>query len=735
MLVHPPSVQPAHQQMAEQLRGLGLDDEDAIETMASDSWTPLDATKGQAISLTPSSSSASLLGRQSLTTEQMRRPDSVTVNGDGNNRSRSSGASWDFFNTLNNSSSSSGLPSRLRDSSSSSLSSLASTSGLDIAPAIFSAVDELRDSPSDGALIISYVEVPSSSAANASPTDSPVLEQSSSFPSIPSFTISTDSIGASAGKKQFRFEVAARCDDSDVIEAARYAASSKADQPQGLVIKVVGRTLLCHVLPSTLTGVRRARALVHGRNLLSALSGSYDAATTVSSPAEVTLKRVLAELNIAPQAYADHRLANAFPSITHQPPPPPCEKNNEDAPPPLPSKDSRTSVVASPSAFNGLASSPQPQLQLSPSRSATAAAQQSPLARSPIVATNDLRDLQDQWSQSNASVRLGSFESLTDAEAVAARAAATAGNDGCRSSSRSSSSRSELTVAAATAAAAAARPRSGSSQSSSSALRDDDGRSSAASRTPSPLARPRSQTSTILPYDASQEIVFKKPQPYQPQQHPIDKELPVVMEKGESIAGRSSTASRSLPRTPATGTSLSSMRSGLTEHASKALPPVDTLLSMPNPHSRKESMWHRPSPTNGTDINEEEERRLRRERDDFLRFQEAEKARVAELEKEDERRRQRRKQREDEKRRQDVLKRLEAEQHAKQKVSSGATGHWCHLRVEMKVEGKGRPFVRARAARRTALPMGVGLRATRHDCCCARDPLCPPSSRQGEQSN
>lgn len=178
---------------------------------------------------------------------------------------------------------------------------------------------------------------------------------------------------------------------------------------------------------------------------------------------------------------------------------------------------------------------------------------------------------------------------------------------------------------------------------------DEDNRSvvsSSHSRTPSP----RSRTQSILQYDPSQERVIK---------HPIDKPLPVVQEKGESILGsRSSIAPSRTPRTSAALLSSSSHD----HHAAAG----ESLLSMPNPHSRKESMWIRSSGNNSAaaDVDEAEQQA----RNDFASFLAAEKARVAELEREDERRRQRRKQREDEKKRQDVLKRLEQEQQ-RQKVS------------------------------------------------------------------
>lgn len=596
-----------------------FDVSDEIETLANEAWEPMHHQQKKQHNSIPHSSSAS----GSSFAKHSRESTMASSVPSSNSIGSTDLASYTF---------NSALRSTIRSSSSSSISSLASTSGLDIAPAIFAAIEELRESPGDGALVIGYVEVSRSplDSLPTSPEQSPALDEGS-FDTSPRASPLVHP--SSNVKKQFKFEVSAQCSDGDVVAAARQSA--KPGQPQGLVIKVAGRTLFCHVLPSTLAGVRKARALVHGRNLISALQGSYDASTTVSSIEEVTLQRVLSELDVKSEAYATHRLAQPIKDAASISPPARGGSKEEDAPPPLPQKDEHPARTRPSLTLPGLSSLNSPQLLVSPSS-------EQPTGRSPIVATNDLQDLQDRWSQSNASGRLTGSESLAGS---LRRDLETPIDDNRSSKSGRSGMLAGYSLVPARWSQSTAKALTPAQPSAA----DEDNRSvvsSSHSRTPSP----RSRTQSILQYDPSQERVIK---------HPIDKPLPVVQEKGESILGsRSSIAPSRTPRTSAALLSSSSHD----HHAAAG----ESLLSMPNPHSRKESMWIRSSGNNSAaaDVDEAEQQA----RNDFASFLAAEKARVAELEREDERRRQRRKQREDEKKRQDVLKRLEQEQQ-RQKVS------------------------------------------------------------------
>ncbi|CAO1628342.1 unnamed protein product [Parajaminaea phylloscopi] len=143
--------------------------------------------------------------------------------------------------------------------------------------------------------------------------------------------------------------------------------------------------------------------------------------------------------------------------------------------------------------------------------------------------------------------------------------------------------------------------------------------------------------------------------------HPLDKPLPPLAELAESSHHGSLCGAAPLTDDTAVPTWLTSGfdRVSIPPRSSHSSSETDDRrLQMPNPHSRKESMWHRRT------LSEERERQreLNENEQEFLRFQEAEKQRVAQVTERERKSREQKRRQEDEEKRRQVILQLKAEQ-------------------------------------------------------------------------
>lgn len=471
------------------------------------------------------------------------------------------------------------------------------------------------------------------------------------------------------------------------------------------------------LLPQNLhSGLRRARALVHGRSLSSALHGSQSLlhvpSITAITPAWLMAKLAAPTppmLQLATQRSSgkdDEDEDDGIPWTGKlQPPPPPPSPG----PPAVPAKDKGQPALP-------IDVDQQEVLTLSPPLQS----QERPFSWSSrynaptIEATEDLQDLQDQWSQSAASLResqstpssllppeqlahqpsqqqrLAESSPHSKASSLASQAQV---DDTVNSSQhhvrtpRTSSTRTEATVDTDATMHSEAWDGSRSiakhkSAVSTSAATDFSGTSSEWKAQPEfQLVSPSSSVGAAPDVRRPSSSPAAEPPARKSHiSHPIDSNLATVKESGESsyyerfrssgsysFDGQSGSGHHSVlqQRRRSSGANLTpggdssfSASSGSDDRPLPIPPLPQTPLF--NPHQvRPDSMVLPPTPglRDSADV-----RRLEEEKNDFLRFQEAERKRIEELERSEKRQREMHKQKEDERKRKQVMKRLMSEQ-------------------------------------------------------------------------
>ncbi|CAO1618572.1 unnamed protein product [Sympodiomycopsis kandeliae] len=536
---------------------------------------------------------------------------------------------------------------------------------------------------------------------------------------------------------------------------AEIRAALQRNQVQWVVLSCKGRILVAQVFDGDVSGLRRARALVHGRSLTGCLPGvepmilvsSIDRLThswldlrlsapmalnatqqrnSLTAPSPLTQDTFLSDhqyplLSPARQSsrlgitYDDDaplrdqdRSVDDQPAGTHLWPASP-------GPPPVPSKDSgylqakpitddeRKETLATPHLLMEPFQEPRSHFSWYSSHAPT------------IEATEDLQDLQDRWSQSLASLKesqetpsssaielpKGSRHVERSSSPTASSKSKSSSSQRCQKDQRSTTPTAgtvgvdpvdshattptmEKQLRASTATnqtASSSETRTqthleASYDSSDIVQRHRDSESSAVTDYSGTSSEWRMQPEFHL-VDGSADDHQQQQQHHQEQQqydpltfgvtpltHPIDRNLPTVIESGESTyldrlreSTQYSMASRDHAKRRDSHFTTTTRNSAIL-HSQDAHPlPA---LPLPSPTTGSSST---PSP--------EEQRRLEEERSEFLRFQEAERKRVSMLAKSEKRQAEKANQKQDEKRRSEVMKKLMEEQ---QDISSPSTG-------------------------------------------------------------